>query len=83
MMTNNEVARRGHYLIPDFTKWPVEAKVVIYNVHREQVYARALAFVDAADEGLTTGRRHYRNRAGVLLLTLDEIVNALLAGELA
>lgn len=58
-------------------------KIVIYNVHHEARYQAALVFVNTVDENLTTGRRHYRSRAGVLLQTLDEIVRALLAGELA
>lgn len=35
------------------------------------------------DERLTTGRGHYYNRAGELLTTLDQVVHAMVEGDLA
>lgn len=43
----------------------------------------ALRFVERVDSDLTRGVRHYRNKAGVLLTTLDEVVRAVLDDELA
>ena len=34
------------------------------------------------DEDLTRGIRHYRNKAGDLLTTLDEVIHAILANDL-
>jgi hypothetical protein len=34
------------------------------------------------DEDLTKGVRHYRNKAGVLLTTLDQVVHAILNDDL-
>lgn len=68
--------------IPHFTQWPVEAKVVIYSIHKEEVFTRALHAVEAIDADLASGRHHYRNRDGRLLTRLDEVVRALIDGEL-
>lgn len=52
------------------------------SAHREAVFQCALAYVEAVDADLTTGRRHYRNRAGKLLSSLDQVVSAILSDEL-
>lgn len=59
-------------------------KVVIYSVHKEEVYSRCLAFVDALEPDPRFSRlsRHYRNRAGELLGTLDQVINAIIDDEL-
>lgn len=49
---------------------------------REATYKLALKLIRRIDADLTTGRGHYRNRAGVLLITLDEVVRALAADDL-
>lgn len=53
------------------------------EVEREVKYQTALKLVARIDEDLTRGIRHYRNKAGALLTTLDEVVRAILAEELA
>lgn len=49
---------------------------------REASYHAALELVAHIDEQLTRGTCHYRNKAGLLLTTLDEVVNAILADDL-
>ena len=49
---------------------------------KQKTYLLALLLVAQIDAHLTNRTRHYRNRAGVLLTTLDEVVNAILAGDL-
>jgi hypothetical protein len=49
---------------------------------REAVYYAALKLVAGIDEDLTRGIRHYRNKAGMLLTTLDEVVRAILNDDL-
>lgn len=49
---------------------------------REATYQAALKLVARIDEDLTKGIRHYRNTAGVLLTTLDEVVRAILDDDL-
>ena len=49
---------------------------------REAAYQAALKLVARVDEDLRRGIRHYRNRAGELLRTLDEVVRAILNDEL-
>jgi hypothetical protein len=49
---------------------------------RETTYYAALELVAQIDEALTRGTRHYRNKAGELLTTLDEVVRAILANDL-
>jgi hypothetical protein len=48
-----------------------------------RAYKVAYVLVQRIDADLTSGRRHYRDKAGVLLTTLDQVVRALMAGELA
>lgn len=57
-------------------------KIVLLSAHREAVFQRALAYVEAVDTDLTSGRRYYRTKAGMLLTTLDEVVRAILADDL-
>lgn len=49
---------------------------------REASYYAALELVAHIDEALTKGTRHYRNRAGDLLVTLDEVIRAILDNDL-
>jgi hypothetical protein len=49
---------------------------------QEATYYAALELVARIDEDLTRGIRHYRNKAGVLLTTLDEVVRAILDDDL-
>lgn len=61
------------------TEYPVQT---CPSIHRRASYAASLLLVADIDEDLTTGRRHYRNRAGGLLKTLDQVVRAILADDL-
>jgi hypothetical protein len=45
-------------------------------------YAAALELVRAIDEHLQERTRHYRDTQGRLLLTLDEVIHAMLTGSL-
>jgi hypothetical protein len=57
--------------------------VVTHSVsEQEATYNAALKLVARIDEDLTKGTRHYRNKAGVLLTTLDEVVHAILNDDL-
>ncbi len=49
---------------------------------REAAYYAALELVAVIDENLRQGVRHYRNTAGELLTTLDEVVCAILNDDL-
>ena len=49
---------------------------------QEATYYAALELVARIDEDLTRGVRHYRNKAGLLLNTLDEVVRAILDDNL-
>ena len=49
---------------------------------KDAAYYAALKLVAQIDEDLTRGVRHYRNKAGTLLHTLDEVVHAILANDL-
>lgn len=49
---------------------------------QDSAYYAALELVAQIDEDLTRGVRHYRNKAGVLLTTLDEVINAILEDNL-
>lgn len=49
----------------------------------QQVYEAALEIVGRIDEDLRRGVRHYRTRGGVLLVTLDQVVQAILDNDLA
>lgn len=67
----NGVAR----VYPGLVKSPTAAE-------REATYYAALKLVAKIDEDLTRGIRHYRNKAGTLLTTLDEVVRAILEDDL-
>jgi hypothetical protein len=42
----------------------------------------AYVLVQRIDADLASGRRHYRDKAGVLLTTLEQVVRALIDGEM-
>jgi hypothetical protein len=73
------IARNGRYATPraypELVKTPSASE-------REATYHAALKLVAQIDEDLTRGIRHYRNKAGTLLTTLDEVVRAILADDL-
>jgi hypothetical protein len=73
------IGRNGRYttprVYPELVKTPTAAE-------REATYQAALKLVARIDEDLTRGIRHYRNKAGVLLTTLDEVVRAILDNDL-
>lgn len=60
---------------PELVKAPTAAE-------REARYQASLDLVARINDDLTRGIRHYRNNAGVLLTTLDEVVRAILDNEL-
>jgi hypothetical protein len=49
---------------------------------QEATYYAALELVARIDDDLTRGTRHYRNKDGILLTTLDEVVRAILENDL-
>ena len=49
---------------------------------QEATYYAALELVARIDEDLTRGIRHYRTKAGMLLTSLDEVVQAILDDNL-
>ncbi len=49
---------------------------------QEATYYAALELVQRIDDDLSRGIRHYRNKAGILLNTLDEVINAILGDDL-
>lgn len=49
---------------------------------REAAYWAALRLVQLIEQHLDAGTQHYRNRAGVLLRTPDQVERAILAGDL-
>lgn len=57
-------------------------KLVKSAEEQAAVYAAGLQLVEVIDDNLATGRVHYRTKAGKLLLTLEEVVRAILAGKL-
>lgn len=59
-----------------------ELVVTPTSAEREASYYAALELVAHIDEALTRGTRHYRNKAGELLTTLDEVVRAILENDL-
>lgn len=67
--TNNQKRRAYPELVPT----PAE---------QEATYQAALELVAIIDENLTRGVFHYRNKAGVLLTTLDEVIHAILDDNL-
>jgi hypothetical protein len=76
MRTFNRNGRNGVARVyPGLVKTPSTAE-------REVAYHAALKLVAKIDDELTRGIRHYRNKAGVLLTTLDEVVRAILDDDL-
>lgn len=65
----------GPRAYPELVKTPTAAE-------REATYQAALKLVARIDDDLTRGIRHYRNKAGMLLTTLDEVVRAILDNDL-
>jgi hypothetical protein len=65
----------------DYYNYPTEPLKPTTAVD-EATYRAALELVARIDEDLTRGVRHYRTRAGVLLTCLDEVVAAILSGNL-
>jgi hypothetical protein len=56
--------------------------VVSHSSEKEATYNAALKLVAQIDEDLSKGIRHYRTKGGQLLITLDQVVNAILADNL-
>ena len=56
---------------------------IIYPPTYRAAYAAALVLVAGIDEDLRRGTRHFRDRRGRLLATLDEVIRAILANELS
>jgi len=52
------------------------------NDDADVCYAAALSLVQAIDKDLQHGTRHYYNAAGKLLVSLDEVIQAILCDEL-
>lgn len=61
--------------------YPELVKATVAN-EKEATYYAALQLVAEIDEALTRGTHHYRNKAGELLTTLDEVIHAILANDL-
>jgi hypothetical protein len=55
---------------------------LIKPTEQEAAYRAALELVARIDEDLTRGVRHYRTKAGCLLVKLDEIVRAIIDNDL-
>lgn len=49
---------------------------------KDATYKTALELVARIDENLTTDRRHYWTRAGALLTTLDQVIQAIIDNSL-
>lgn len=49
---------------------------------QEATYRAALELVARIDEDLTRGVRHYYTKSGLLLWTLDQVINAILTNDL-
>ena len=65
----------GARVYPELVKTPSMTE-------REATYHAALVLVAQIDEDLTRGVRHYRDKTGMLLTTLDEVVRAILDNNL-
>ena len=50
--------------------------------HPHAAYYAALELVAGIEENLASGRHHYRAKSGELLVTLDEVVNAIVNHQL-
>ncbi|MCL4295740.1 MAG: hypothetical protein KJ077_08435 [Anaerolineae bacterium] len=83
----DEVARRGQRsgnmaTMMDVVVLPSPPAPLPQGEGRTAEYEAALKLVARIDEELRQGIRHYRNRAGELLTTLDEVVRAILGNDL-
>lgn len=67
-------------LVPAYLLTP-ETKAAIQECSAATYHA-ALALVERIDDNLTSRRAHYRTNDGRLLYTLDEVVTAILTGNL-
>lgn len=56
--------------------------MITREAEQEAAYYFALALVAHIDKELERGSTHFRNKAGLLLATLDEVVHAILADDL-
>jgi len=72
---NHNQKPKGTVMYPEFAK---SQKIS----ERDATYYAALELVAQIDEDLTRGVRHYRNKAGTLLTSLDEVVQAILDDNL-
>ncbi len=85
VMALGDVATR----YPDDRDWGTAQEMVrdlkerIMEQEPELAYQAALQLVRHIDQDLAQGRRHYRTRSGRLLVHLDQVVEAILRGELA
>ena len=75
MAHSGKQTKRGQRNYPELVVAPTAAD-------REAAYYAALELVAQIDEALTRGTRHYRNKAGELLTTLDQVVYAILNNDL-
>jgi hypothetical protein len=78
-LTNRAAVRsrngRGQHVDPERAT-PIQAD------DEDTRYAAALRLVQAIDRDLQRGTRHYYDSAGKLLLSLDEVVQAILSNNL-
>ncbi|MDM8519294.1 hypothetical protein QUF64_04550 [Anaerolineales bacterium HSG6] len=73
MQAQTMKSKKKRRIYPELVPTPAE---------RETTYYAALELVAIIDENLRRGVFHYRNRAGRLLSTLDEVINAILTDNL-
>ncbi len=69
----------GNRFYPELVKTPKFSESLS---EQETTYYEALELVARIDEDLTHGIRHYRTKSGLLLNTLDEVVQAILDDNL-
>ncbi len=81
-MEHSQVQTLSYNQRPNNSRVYPELVMAPTAAERESTYYAALALVALIDEQLNRGTRHYRNKAGVLLNTLDEVVHAILANDL-
>lgn len=82
-MTTTTLTHRPRLDTPAYLELSTEPlSELITNAEREAAYQAALKLVTRIDDDLIRGVRHYRNKGGKLLGTLDEVVRAILADDL-
>ena len=76
-MEHTQVQTLNHRprMYPELVKSPVTSE-------QDATYYAALELVARIDDDLTRGIRHYRTKAGLLLTTLDEVIQAILEDNL-